>query len=204
MTKFAGKMAKIQSITLDTNVIIDIEALAALTGKLDGNEKLTDEDKEYFQRCRASKKAIFVMLDFNVRRIGLRVVYKELLAAPPMHNLYRNLFPEEARITKECRNLAERYSKIGIPPADAAIVALASINRVDILLSWNRKHVANREKIAEVEKLNSKQGYPTPEIMTPDEFLARLMKTDKKCLALSPSPLPPIYQMGSYLSKHGV
>ncbi len=204
MTKFTGRMAKIQSMTLDTNVILDIQALATLTGKLEENARLSDEDKEYFQRCRASKKAIFVMLDFNVKRIGLRVVYKELLAAPPMHNLYRNLFPEEAKIKKECRNLAERYASIGIPPADAAIVALASINDIDILLSWNRRHVANREKIEEVEKINSKQRYQTPEIMTPDDFLARLIRTDGKCLALSPSPLLPVYQMGSYLSKHGV
>ncbi len=115
MTKFTGRMTKIQSMTLDTNVIIDIQALATLTGKLEENARLSDEDKEYFQRCRASKKAIFVMLDFNVKRIGLRVVYKELLAAPPMHNLYRNLFFEDARMTKECRTLADKYLKIGIP-----------------------------------------------------------------------------------------
>ena len=192
-------------MTVDTNVISDILALSAFEQKLTHEDRLTDEEKSYFQRCRDSKKALFVMLDFDVRKIGLRIVYKELLVRPPLHLLYKNLFTEEAKITKECRRLAERYVELAkIPAPDASILALASLNNIDVLLSWNREHITNARTLAIITEINEKARIPTPEIITPRQFLDRIVRTDRKTFALSPSPLLPVFRVDSYLAKHGV
>ncbi len=50
---------------------------------------------------------------------------------------------------------------------DAAHVALATLHRVDALLSWNIKHIANPRKQRHLETINSRLGLPTPIICTP-------------------------------------
>ncbi len=205
MSRFDGKISKIRSMTADTNVISDIQALAYYDSRLEEGEFLPPDEQNYYQRCRSSKKAIFIMLDFKVEKVGLPVVYKELLASPPLHLLYRQLFSSEAAISKESRRLAEKYAQAaGLEAADAAIVALASLNGIDILLSWNRHDIVKAAAIRSVEQINRQAGISTPEIMTPRDFLDRVMLTEKKTIALSPHPLLPVFRADSYLSKHGV
>ena len=92
----------------------------------------------------------------------------------------------------------------GLPAADATVVALASTNAIDVLLSWNRDDVANPNTLPKIEQINKAAHFPTPEILTPRDFLDRVIKSDRKSIALSPSPLLPIYRVDSYLSKRGL
>lgn len=78
-------------------------------------------------------------------------------------------------ITKEVDDLARRYIKEEIFPkgklADATHVAVASVNQIDYLLSWNFKHIVRiktKEKVAGINKL---LGYKTPEIVIPEEII---------------------------------
>ncbi len=53
---------------------------------------------------------------------------------------------------------------------DAIHVAVATVHQVDVLLSWNVKHLANRNKVAHVREICRRVGYVPPDILTPDAF----------------------------------
>lgn len=77
-------------------------------------------------------------------------------------------FSDEAAI------LAEGYISRGIFHrkfiADAFHVALASIHKVDYLVTWNFGHLANVRKQARIKLFNTAAGFFSPAIVTP-EFL---------------------------------
>ena len=53
--------------------------------------------------------------------------------------------------------------------ADALHIALATVARVDVLVSWNFKHIVNLRRIHAYNAVNLKKGYPILEIRTPRE-----------------------------------
>lgn len=55
--------------------------------------------------------------------------------------------------------------------ADCLHIAMATINRADILLSWNFKHIVNIERIRGYNSINIKNGYKQLEIRSPRELL---------------------------------
>lgn len=54
---------------------------------------------------------------------------------------------------------------------DAFHIALASVNRLDCLISWNFKHIVNFDKIKMFNSINIRLGYPLIDIRSPLEFL---------------------------------
>ena len=49
--------------------------------------------------------------------------------------------------------------------------AIATINRVDVLVSWNFRHIVNLSMIRLYNSVNLKYGYPLLEIRSPREVL---------------------------------
>ncbi len=54
---------------------------------------------------------------------------------------------------------------------NAQHIATATINHVDVLVSWNFKHIVNLDRIHGYNSVNLKTGYPMLEIRTPAEVL---------------------------------
>ena len=54
------------------------------------------------------------------------------------------------------------------PVRDALHLALASYYRMDYLLTWNCRHLANARKTLHLEKLNTQMGLSVPRLVTPD------------------------------------
>lgn len=54
---------------------------------------------------------------------------------------------------------------------DAQHIAVATVLQVDVLVSWNFKHIVNLNKIRLYNSVNLKNGYPFLEIRTPREIL---------------------------------
>lgn len=77
-------------------------------------------------------------------------------------------------LTDEVAILAEGYISRGIFHrkflADAMHVALASIHKIDYLVTWNFGHIANVRKQARIRLFNTTAGFFSPSIVTP-EFL---------------------------------
>lgn len=80
-------------------------------------------------------------------------------------------------LTEEVHNLAEKYIIKKVVPErkrdDAYHISYAVCNKVDILLSWNYRHLANIDKKAKVMAVNLLEGYlKEMEFITPYEVLS--------------------------------
>ncbi len=54
---------------------------------------------------------------------------------------------------------------------DCLHIALATINRADLLVSWNFKHIVNIERIRGYNAINIKNGYQQLEIRSPRDLM---------------------------------
>jgi predicted nucleic acid-binding protein len=103
----------------------------------------------------------------------------ELMNAPQRVKEVKELIPSDCfhyiEMTDEVKVLALLYIKEGAlgeaSRNDAYHIALASINRVDYLISWNFKHIVNYNKIKMFNAINMRFGYPLIDICSPLEFL---------------------------------
>lgn len=93
----------------------------------------------------------------------------EVLRAVPAANI------EEVHFSAEARELAEEYIASGVIGAahleDAQHIALATVNRVDALVSWNFKHIVNLDRVRGYNSVNFRSGHILLEIRTPQEVL---------------------------------
>ena len=75
----------------------------------------------------------------------------------------------------DAKELADAYVAHGVVGpgslADALHVALATVSAVDVLVSWNFKHIVNLGRIRLFNAVNLEQGYGLLEIRTPKEVL---------------------------------
>jgi predicted nucleic acid-binding protein len=78
-------------------------------------------------------------------------------------------------LTPEAVTLADQLIREGPLPskagADAMHIAVATVNGMDYLLTWNCTHLANAAFRSRIERLCRKQGYEPPVICTPQELL---------------------------------
>jgi len=83
---------------------------------------------------------------------------------------------ETLELDAEAKDLAEAYISAGVLTAkmraDAQHIAIATAARVDVLVSWNFKHIVNLQRIHGYNSVNLRQGYPMIEIRTPREVLS--------------------------------
>ena len=79
-------------------------------------------------------------------------------------------------ITGEVKSIANIYVRHQLMPgrdmADALHIALAVYYRVDFLLTWNCRHLANPNKTRHFQVINGEMGYWSPIITTPDLLCA--------------------------------
>jgi hypothetical protein len=82
---------------------------------------------------------------------------------------------ERVQLTEEAIKLADSYISEKVVGKtsleDCRHIALATINRVDVLASWNFKHIVNLDRIKGYNSVNYKHGYPMVEIRSPKDLL---------------------------------
>ena len=64
------------------------------------------------------------------------------------------------------------------PRGDALHLALASVAKCDMLLSWNCRHIVNPRKAEHIESLNTKMHLHIPRLFTPFELLKMESKNE--------------------------
>jgi len=76
--------------------------------------------------------------------------------------------------TEECKELARKYIEGGIIPEkipnDALHIAVSTVNRIDILVSWNFEHMVNTDVRHKINGINLLNGYSEIEISSPLEL----------------------------------
>jgi predicted nucleic acid-binding protein len=103
----------------------------------------------------------------------------ELSLAPDFVKDLKSNIPADCyrylELDDESRELAETYLKekvLGKASLDDAYhIAIATVNRLDVLVSWNFKHIVNYDKIKLFNSINLRLGYPMIEIRSPKEFV---------------------------------
>lgn len=106
------------------------------------------------------------------------LVISELSGSPEkvrnLFNIYRNKI-ELVTVQDEMYALANDYIRNKALPAkclsDALHVATATILKIDVIVSWNFKHIVNLNRIRVFNGINIKNGYNFIEIRTPKEVL---------------------------------
>ncbi len=82
---------------------------------------------------------------------------------------------EKVEITDEILALATNdvdEKVVGATSFDDCIhIATATINRADILVSWNFKHIVNVYRIRGYNSINLRMNYPSLEIRSPKEIV---------------------------------
>ncbi len=78
-------------------------------------------------------------------------------------------------LSSEIRTLAEEIlSNVGLPSSaqiDALHIAAAAHHRIQYLLTWNCKHIANAKLLPALHEVLNRMGIPIPLICTPEELL---------------------------------
>lgn len=103
----------------------------------------------------------------------------ELLRAPEQIRNHLDRYSKKqieiVELTGEAKILADRYVAERVvgatSKADCQHIAIATINKVDVLVSWNFKHIVNLKRIRGYNSVNLKHNYPMLEIRTPKEIL---------------------------------
>lgn len=79
-------------------------------------------------------------------------------------------------VTPECELIAEELLKEGVIPkkyeADAYHIAIAIVNKVDTIVSWNLDHIVNTRTRLAVMRICNKLGFSYVDIATPEEVMA--------------------------------
>jgi hypothetical protein len=82
---------------------------------------------------------------------------------------------EKVRLSQEAINLADKYVEAKVvgktSRADCQHIAIATICKADVLVSWNFRHIVNLARIRGYNGINYQLGYNMLEIRTPKELL---------------------------------
>ena len=106
------------------------------------------------------------------------VVIKEAGKGDPTEAEKRGEFLEQFPVlneTPEIQHLVNVYLDGNVVPLgsceDAAHLAYASIYRIEILCTWNFKHLANPFALRRLRQVNESKGLFVPQVCTPEELL---------------------------------
>ena len=115
----------------------------------------------------------------QVKCVYSNLTEKELTNAPERIRIFfndlKNEHKEKVEVTPEALKLAQTYvdeKVVGETSLDDCIhIALATLHKVDILVSWNFKHIVNVYRIRGYNSVNLKLGHSTLEIRSPREIV---------------------------------
>lgn len=133
------------------------------------DEEFSEVTRQLWSRFRAGE-CVMIISDLTLQEIeGAPIgVRKHLEDIPADYQI-------QVRLSNEARELADAYVARGVVGpgslADALHVAMATVSAVDVLVSWNFKHIVNLGRIRLFNAVNLEQGYGLIEIRTPKEVL---------------------------------
>jgi len=165
-----GKERKVTSVAVDSNVILDLNDLEG--------------------RGKQSLNTILLLIAFDIKRVGVGVVARELERSPALFAFYKKHFPFKVKPTREEKGLARQFEEAGLKAGDAAIIATAAIERVSFFLSWNRGDIVNERIQAKLLRISKN----IPLLLTPEDFFCRI-RVSGKVLSFSPSPVLPVSRL---------
>ena len=130
---------------------------------------IKEATKNFFAVARKNNYSVYAS-DFvivEIERTPNPIKRKKLLNGIKEYELKKIL------VTDESEKLAEIYIKNNIIPhrylPDALHIAIASVHKIPILVSWNFKHIVRHKTRVGVNSVNKKYGYMQIDICSPEE-----------------------------------
>ncbi len=147
-----------QRIYIDTSIVV---------GYFD--EEFKEATLKLFERLE-KEEVVFVVSDLLDIELFIAPNHvRELLLKYPPKNF------ERIELTEESINLANSYISEKVVGKtslmDCRHIALATIHKVDVLASWNFKHIVNLERIKGYNSVNLRLGYTMIEIRNPKDLI---------------------------------
>jgi predicted nucleic acid-binding protein len=133
------------------------------------DEEFSENTIPFFDKIKDEKIEIIVSELLEAELEGAPDFVKEILINIPEKQL------NFVQVTEDVENLASNYIKekvVGLTSfADCTHIALATIYKADILVSWNFKHIVNVDRIRGYNNVNVHFGYSVLDIKTPKEII---------------------------------
>ena len=115
----------------------------------------------------------------SYRLVTSVVAQREVQAAPPqVQQQFTALFADSAQVhllTDDAESLAQEYVAAKVVTAkfldDARHVAIATVQGVAVIVSWNFRHLANLRRETGFNAVNLLQGYQQVRILSPLELI---------------------------------
>jgi predicted nucleic acid-binding protein len=147
-----------QRIYIDTSVV---------GGYFD--EEFSTDTKLFFDRVKDGELIILVS----------DLLIAELLRAPDFVKEFLSSLPEQqiesVKLSVDATVLADKYIEAKVvgktSRSDCQHIAMATLCRADVLVSWNFKHIVNLDKIRGYNGINYQLGHSMIEIRTPKEII---------------------------------
>ncbi|OHB78471.1 MAG: hypothetical protein A2Z25_21235 [Planctomycetes bacterium RBG_16_55_9] len=135
----------------------------------------------------ASRQFLKMVYRQRIKPLISEILLRELTEAPRnVRNLLSRMMLadlERLEVSDGAVELHEAYLAANIVSAryadDALHVALATVARADVLVSWNFKHLVNPVRIRAFNGVNISRGYGPIIIMTPSDIVRLLEETDE-------------------------
>ena len=133
------------------------------------DEEFKDDTILLFQRLEKGE-ILFVVSDLlDLELINAPQNVSELLQNYSVEKFIRIELSEEAILLADTYILEKVVGKTSLE--DCRHIAMATIHKVDVLASWNFKHIVNLDKIKGYNSVNLKLGYQMIEIRSPKDLI---------------------------------
>ena len=147
-----------QRIYIDTSVV---------GGYFD--EEFKEDTRQLFDRM-IKKDVVFVISDL----LDLELINAPLQVRDLLLQFSADKF-ERVELSEEALKLADTYIKEKVVGKtsleDCRHIAMATIYKVDVLASWNFKHIVNLDRIKGYNSVNLRLGYSMIEIRSPKDLV---------------------------------
>lgn len=160
------RLPVMESVYLETTVISYLVARPSRDVIVAAHQQTT---RDWWDMCRATFQC-FVS----------QVVIDEASAGDPdeirkRSDIIRDLAVLE--VTTSAQSLAQAIVASGvIPPRavrDAAHIAVAAVHKIDYLLTWNCRHLANAQIVRKIQEVCDHRSERMPVICTPEELMGK-------------------------------
>jgi len=133
------------------------------------DKEFAGPSRRFFANVRKGKYVVLVS----------QIVLGELQPAPPLVKRVLESIPkrsiERVEMTDDVAQLADAYVAAGIltetSKDDALHVAMATVARADLIVSWNFRHIVNFHRIQLYNSVNLANGYGLVDVRSPLEVV---------------------------------
>lgn len=133
------------------------------------DEEFKEATVKLFNRLE-NNEIIFVVSELlDLELVNAPIKVRELLTFYNKDKFERIEFTEEALLLAETYITEKVVGKTSLE--DCRHIALATIHKVDVLASWNFKHIVNLDRIKGYNSVNLRLGYSMLEIRSPKDLV---------------------------------